>query len=199
MLNELIYLIKGNTLLEKAVKWILDNNKNSTGVYHDINHCFDVAYHVALLELSNDQLMLAALFHDFNHSAGSLKDSANIDLALTGYYEFKKSILEESDFKYDLVEDYIRCTEFPYVEPTEKMPYLKQLIREADMASLFKMTFIETGVLGLAKELKISIPEQLENQIEFVKNLTLYTDLKQLLDKEALLEGYAAFKKLYES
>ena len=87
-----------DNIFYEAKTYILENNIVEND-YHNNEHMINVFNNAMTLfehykdeyELSlYDKLILglAALFHDFNHSGGRLKDSENIELALVSLKEF---------------------------------------------------------------------------------------------------------------
>jgi len=73
-------------------------------------------------------LGIAAIFHDFNHSGGKLKDNDNIMLALKGLKEY----LHEEDMmdRYEEIASIIEATEFPHKDID--LDILQMIIRDAD-------------------------------------------------------------------
>jgi hypothetical protein len=116
-------------------------------------------------------LGLAALFHDFNHSGGKLKDSENIELALDALNEF----LDEYD-KSDLYNDIkhiIIATEFPHLDID--LDILQKIIRDADtMGGIIEGW--KSVVTNLASEYNKTLVEFIPTQIKFLDTIKFNTD-----------------------
>ena len=103
----------GMTMIQNALKiieeydlgnmvcWILENNPAQALPYHNFTHSLWVAsnaYEAFRFDTNGSapprELIVAALFHDFDHSGGFFKnDSKNLERALTGY---KKWVSEQN-------------------------------------------------------------------------------------------------------
>lgn len=128
--------IIGKYQLEYYLKVLLTENKGNTNPYHNFHHTITMmrrVYEIARIENvdeTNIRLMLiAALFHDFNHSGGKFKnDSDNIDYALDAFLmDSQENVEDELDIGL-----LICSTQYPYnadYEPT----FLEKILRDADM------------------------------------------------------------------
>ena len=124
--------------LWKIFNYILENNNSNFLPYHNIRHTLHVAQSAHDIywkilhkecDLCNcddcawedfystsEELIIAALFHDFNHSGGKLKDKENVDIAINKMREFFLAHTTSSDARIKRIEDIIRATEYPYSE-----------------------------------------------------------------------------------
>jgi HD superfamily phosphodiesterase len=173
--------------LEPYLKIIITKNNGNYNDYHNIYHIITVVkntYLIAIDEKISDTdirlLLIAAMFHDFDHSGGKIKDDAeNIKSAIDAFYKYTK----ESDINNDFVVNIIKCTQFPYKEDEILTKYQK-IIRDADMLQWVEDNFIQQILLGLSKEYGgiISV-NSLENQIKFMKNTKFFTNFARQKSK----------------
>jgi hypothetical protein len=171
-------------ILEKAIRFIIENNKGNYNSYHNYEHLLTV--YNSVMEIAQNELFsnklesnktileLSSLFHDFNHLGIKTDDQNNIDLAIEGFEQFYNQNKEEiTESQKSEIIRLIQSTKFPYNENSNDI--LINIIRDADMSSLFKDNFIFTGVFGLAKEFNIDIKQQVKNQIKFLNNIRFNT------------------------
>lgn len=199
-----------------AYAYVVEHNNGANNGYHSTLHCFGVAHLVLEIfpseYLSAEEqagILLAAVFHDFNHTAASVPDLQNIELAITGLRAYRATLKEPTgiawanfDLVFQIAEDCIRITEYPFVK--EPRGQCEQIIRDADM--LFACTNIDTVAIveGLREELEaklnVTIPlnAAVEQQARFLDGAKFYTPTGQAIFKAAkhpslnLLRAYAA-------
>lgn len=129
-----------------AYIWVCKNNESDSNPYHNNKHIlfvfqkcmelFDI-YRKEYGLKSNDRinLGLAAIFHDFNHSGGKLKDDENINMAIDG---LKRYLTEENLMeKYEDIKSIIEVTEFPHKEL--ELNILQKIIRDADTMGAYQI------------------------------------------------------------
>jgi hypothetical protein len=178
-----------------AKTYILENNIVEND-YHNNEHMINV-FNNAMMLFENykdeygltpyDKLILglAALFHDFNHSGGKLKDSENIELALVSLKEFLSSI-DKSDL-YNDIKNIIVATEFPHLDID--LDSLQKIIRDADtMGGIIEGW--QSVVKNLASEYNKTLEEFIPTQIKFLDTVKFNTDYcNQLLkdNKDAII------------
>lgn len=175
-----IEIIKYHPLLQKAFKYIIDNNQSNYLPYHNLNHLLTVlkySDYIANGELVYyDQrlpLHLAALFHDVNHSGGKLKDSENIKNAKDTFYDFA---VNNAIMQYvPQVNELIEATEYPYVLPNSNINHMQKIIRDADMMQAFEYNWISQTTLGLASEYNMSVRDFIPKQRHFLESITFLT------------------------
>jgi hypothetical protein len=178
-----------------AKTYILENNIVEND-YHNNEHMINVFNNaMVLFENYKDEygltpydkliLGLAALFHDFNHSGGKLKDSENIELALVSLKEFLSSI-DKSDL-YNDIKNIIVATEFPHLDID--LDSLQKIIRDADtMGGIIEGW--QSVVKNLASEYNKTLEEFIPTQIKFLDTVKFNTDYcNQLLkdNKDAII------------
>lgn len=179
--------------LGDALSFIIENGSSIYSPYHNLNHNLAItifSYYMGKSEKLNSdemkELLIASIFHDYNHTAGESKDDTNIENAKKGLKKF----ITESNIKVDLekVNKIIDATEFPYKIDEKNLNIQQKIIRDADMAQVFESSRLQNNFLGLAKEMKVSYKKQLENQKNFYKNLKFSTKLGKELYKKFFKE-----------
>lgn len=133
-------------------------------------------------------LYVAALFHDFNHTAGKAKDSFNIAIACDAlsdcmsnmklqpnfYFLNKPDIEQEITGFYQAVTRLIKGTQFPYTYPPEDDVDLAML-RDADLSQIATDNYFQQNVIGLSTELDKPLLTFIDNQISFLKSVNFNT------------------------
>ena len=182
----MIQIYEQYPLTLKAINFLNENNPSNNAPYHGIDHLFEVfkfSYSISQFVPDNDEinkleLLIACLFHDYNHSCGKLKDSENISNAIDGLTMFHK-IYPEFDLK--ITKDIIRATEYPYTLPDEDLTIEQKIIRDSDMCYLFNDISIVKLYQGLRTEFNQNLDVFLSNQGKFLDNVHFYTDKCQLM------------------
>jgi hypothetical protein len=170
-----------NQIFDEVKNYISENNKTENA-YHNNKHMIDVFNNSMTLfdehqkeyELTeNDKLHLglAALFHDFNHSGGKLKDDENIKLALTSLKEYLDSTNKSK--LYNDIKHIIIATEFPHKDI--QLDFLQKIIRDADTMGGITEDWISI-VKSLAKEYNKTLQEFIPTQIKFLDTVKFNTD-----------------------
>ncbi len=187
---DFVDVFKKFEILGKALNFIISNSNSNYNPYHNLNHNITVTifcYHIGNSEKikSNEmkELLIAALFHDFNHSGGEKKDDVNINNAKKGI----KNFFDENDIKdinLNTVYEILDATEFPYKIENSELNKQQKIIRDADLCQLFESTRLQTNYLGLQKETKIDFKQQLQNQKKFYAGIKFNTKAgKALFEK----------------
>jgi len=150
--------------LEGVINYIDTFNPSAGAPYHNAQHeaavvtlVYEAGLYHNLGRRELRALVVAAAMHDFDHSAGALPDSKNIEAAVEGLYllhtavAFTSSAITDSETA--LAEQLIRVTQYPYISGTNDL--LEDIMRDADLmmpmladplrADLFK---------GLAREMQ---------------------------------------------
>ena len=198
-----------NCFIEKEIDIVFNNakkyitkNNNSKNHYHNNKHMLDVFKNSMILfdeykdeyELNSIDkicLGLAALFHDYNHSGGKLKDDENIEIALD---ELKKylNIIDKKKL-YNNIKKIIKVTEFPHKDVD--LDILQKIIRDADTMGGIIDGWISV-VKSLAKEYNKSFKDFIPIQIKFIENAKFNTDFCNELLKNNKQEIIEKLKKM---
>lgn len=104
-------------------------------------------------------LLLAAMLHDLNHSAGEFKDDVNIEKAKAGikvFIDMHKEKLNDNawnpEWMYDKMCSLLDATQFPYVLDAEKLSMEQKILRDADMMQPYEPNMFYHLIMGLAEE-----------------------------------------------
>jgi peptidyl-tRNA hydrolase len=183
-------IFKEYDYLGKALSYIIKEDKESLyHPYHNLNHNITVTIFCKYIGDSENlnkkqmkELLLAAIFHDFNHSGGKEKDDYNIKNAKKGFSDFIKESEEDVDEK--VVYKIIDATEFPYKKESKELGIQEKIIRDADMCQLFEPNRLQFNYLGLQSEMGIDFSTQLNNQEKFYPNIKFNTSFaKKMFEK----------------
>ena len=172
---------------------IMFDAKNKFAPYHNLRHMLHVTmlcgsaclFYKGVNGLSPRQarnLLIAAMFHDFDHTGRSGDDDLNIELALRA---LRKHILPEDKEGQVSIEDAISGTQFPYNVFAEDMTLIAQILRDADVSQAFSTSWIQQ-MAGLAEEMGISFVKFLPMQIAFLENLKHDTEWGEFLFKATI-------------
>jgi hypothetical protein len=154
---------------------VIWNAPNITLTYHNLQHMLAVTqsvyeacdfYDITGRQLRN--MLIAAMFHDYDHTGSVGDDEANIRRAVEG---LKKHILiEDNEYLLDIV-SLILATQFPHKEYDEDfiIPLSWHIIRDADITYTMMRDWI-TPVLGLSQELNLTANSMLLGQVPFLQN-----------------------------
>ena len=180
-------IFKKYDFLGEGLNYIIKNSNSNYAPYHNLNHNITVSlfsYYLGKSEKLNEidfsELLIASLFHDFNHSAGKKNDSNNINEAKKGISEFLKEYPIEN-VSLGKINKILDATEFPYKIKNEDLNIQQKIIRDADLCQLFESNRLQSNFLGLQKEAGITLEEQIKRQEVFYKNLNFNTEMGKKL------------------
>lgn len=177
-------LYRGNLIPYFAIIW--NSATNLDNPYHNFRHpmyatqlCYDACDYYSD-ELSQEKmrvLMIAEMFHDFDHTGKNVDDDINITKAILG---IRKYILPEDAPSLSDIEYHIKMTQFPPSIPTEKLGLRVQIMRDADLCQVFEPDWMQQVVIGLAAEKGVTPTQMLSMQEEFLlERLRLHTEWAQ--------------------
>jgi 3'5'-cyclic nucleotide phosphodiesterase len=164
---------------------VFNNARNLSHPYHNFRHIFHVVwlcheaceyYRRSLSPRERRNLLIAAMFHDFDHTGMLGNDDVNIMLALRG---LERHILEEDRGHLEAIKDLIKATQFPYVSADNEIELGAMIIRDADLSQSLSVAWIQQVIFGLAQEWKKKPLEVLRSQIGFTRGLTYNTHWAQ--------------------
>ncbi len=184
---------------------VFDNARNLNNPYHNFRHmchalwlCYQacLCYRMVLSKREMRNLLIAALFHDFNHTGKPGSDEINIAKAIAGLE--KHLALEDKEYRDD-IGYLITLSEYPYKIPSGEVSLLVQILRDADISQALSVAWIQQVVFGLSMEWGKSPLEVLEMQGEFHKNLKFYTEwAKQMFPPWVIKKKIAEAKDLVD-
>lgn len=117
-------------------------------------------------------LLIATIFHDFDHSGMAGDDDLNIERAVRHF--IKHIALEDSIHGKDII-SLIKATEYPYTTAPESLDLSGKIIRDADLGQAFSGAWIQQVIFGLSAEWGKKPIEVLKAQSAFLKNLKFNT------------------------
>lgn len=191
-----LYKVINNLGLGKAYNYVMTNNQGNKNPYHNNFHLESVAntalegclyyskcntdiFKLPILDTEAIQLvLLAALFHDFNHTGSGKDDRLNISIAKDGFYNF---LLTEPDmietWKVHIIYDLIDATCYPYTIENKDLNLLQKIIRDADiLQGMLCQNYIHGVVGALAQEMNLPFKTMIEGQESFLRNSIFATD-----------------------
>jgi len=188
LLEEKVRLLCVVFKVDDAFDYVKKNNTSNNLPYHNWYHalcmvekCIEGANYHNLPYRSIRHLVLAALFHDFDHTGGKSTDSINIDRALKGWRNYEYTFLRSiTSIDKQEVEGIIRVTEYPYV--IEPICIEQKIIRDADLMQCLRPTWKEMIIVGLRQEMSIKLGKDLteeemcEGQIKFLDAVKPHSD-----------------------
>ncbi|QRE00072.1 hypothetical protein [Burkholderia phage BCSR5] len=197
---------------------MMDQGVHCANPYHNVGHMMLVAFHAISafmhgpkeqfsLRTSNN-LMVAALMHDFNHSGGVTSDERNIDSAVTFVREYMPRYLTNSarsDYDVETVVDLIKCTWFDGKQfPVEPVTYSQKCLRDADLMMLYTPAGRQV-LIGLYEEMNrkrmdCATVEQLQAFVDgvytFQVTAELFTEYARDMRRFQLTRALRAFVDL---
>ena len=154
-MNQIFKICKDEPILKSALSYLIANNMGNTNPYHSFEHianvflnCVEAVEYHSIPEKEKINLLVAALFHDFNHSGGKYADNVNIENSLLGVQAWIKD-RNDGDLEYEQIKSLIEITEFPYKVESNTLNLTQQILRDADMGSVFTDNWFQTIMLGL--------------------------------------------------
>lgn len=163
--------------LEEYFKILFGEASNAYAPYHNMRHmlhvvseCYDGARYYGFDKRVSRNLLIAALFHDFNH-AGKMtgNDDLEVERAVRG---LKKFLLPEDDPYMGIIQSHIRSTQFPHKTRNDDLDLAEQVLRDADMSqSLDSDDWIQQILFGLSVEMRMTPRALLNAQEGFLSGL----------------------------
>jgi hypothetical protein len=182
--------------LTDVYKYIMKNNNSYNLPYHNNFHLEHVSLFVIKgceyfnIEKSYQKLMIvASLFHDFNHTGSGKDDDVNILKAVEGFLEYNNEYEKFIEDEVKFITELIKSTRYPYLKVCEDLNIYQQIIRDSDiLQGPFCQNYLNGVVFAIAKEANIDLEKMLSGQKEFLKNTTFCTDWANELYKNVLPE-----------
>lgn len=175
-------------------KVVFNVAQNTFGPYHNFRHMLHVTVlcHMAC-EYYRDQLsprmmrnlLIAALFHDFDHSTMMGNDDLNIARAVRA---LDKHLLPEDRHCREDIVSLIAATEYPYKVDAKDLPLSGLIIRDADMSQGLSVAWIQQIVFGLAEEWRKTPIEVLKGQEAFLSSLRFHTEWGQAMFPQHIID-----------
>jgi hypothetical protein len=177
-------LYQGN--LVSYFRILFYNSSNLNNPYHNFRHTLHVLwlcekacryYQKTLTPRQMRNLLIAALFHDFDHPGHPHPgeqdpDRINIKIAIAG---LRQHITADDRASLSEIEGLIEATHYPYKTSGEELDLVGQIIRDADQAQVLSPVWIQQVVIGLAEERGAKAIEILRAQAAFLDALAFHT------------------------
>ena len=143
--------------------------------YHNLRHMLHVTweaydgciYHNLRPEQFRS-VLVAAMFHDFNHSAGTGNDDLEVKCAIRAFEKYMDPV--DAGNAREII-THIKATEYPYVIHTEKLLIGSKILRDADMSQTFSVAWIQQILLGLSSEMRMTPEDFLKTQEIFMERV----------------------------
>lgn len=201
---EAIEIIDKFDYLQKAFKYIVLNSNSNNSPYHNLNHLLTVlkytyegAIHEGILDKKElRELLLAAIFHDVDHSAGKKTDDINIKNSKKALKDFVDS--EELDVDINSMNEILDATQFPYVIESKNLNSKQAIIRDADLMQVFEYNWIHQNIGGLSTELKLNFIDFVKPQRKFLDSAEFNTKWGKNMKKENwknVIKQYEMFER----
>lgn len=168
--------------LSAYLKALFFNAKNLYHPFHNFRHMMHVTWetHNACAyyqkELSKRQmrsLLIAAMFHDYDHTGKSGDDRANIDVAILG---LKRHAMPVDVPHLPEIIELIEATQYPYQALDLPLSLSAQILRDADISQALNSVWLQQVVFGLAKEAGVEPITILRHQSAFLQSIEFSTD-----------------------
>lgn len=115
-------------------------------------------------------LFIALLMHDYSHNGVMGDDHDTVAYTL---FCLEKKLWAEDYEIWPEIRDYIAITEYPY---RKLAPTLGgKIMRDADRSQIFSDVWLQQSLLGLSREMGVSILEMLHHQEKFINELVFET------------------------
>lgn len=201
---EAIEIIDKYDYLKKAFKYIILNSKSNDKPYHNLNHLLTVlkyCYAGAKEESVFDEkevreLLIAAIFHDVNHSGGKKTDDINIKNSKIIIKDFIES--EDIDVDVDSINKIIDATQYPYEIDGKDLDIRQGIIRDADLMQVFEYNWIHQNIAGLSSEIGLDFLDFVKPQRKFLDSAEFNTKWGKEIKKKIwgdVIKQYEMFER----
>lgn len=162
-INPLQIIHDEGDVLIRAFRYVVKHNTSNNAPYHHLNHMLRVMgyceegckYH-KIEGKPRVNLLVAALFHDFNHSQGKQDDEWNVKEAKRGVEKwYNSNALNHSNINLKKILEIIDATQYPYVIEREDLTLEQSIIRDADLMISQDSDWMGNMIVGLAEEMGV--------------------------------------------
>ena len=185
-MNESLKIIK-QLGLDHYLKIVLENSTSNAAPYHNlyhvlckIKHTYKIAKSKGFLDEPIRILIIADLFHDFNHSMGAHDDVWNVGEAKKAFLKYSK----ETDETNEKVLNIISATQYPYIIKEEDLTLEQKITRDSDLLQQYEDNYIQQVYYGLSQELKFTFTQMLQGYPSFIQGMKLHTDYARKIHEE---------------
>jgi hypothetical protein len=175
-------------------------SSNLRNPYHNFRHMLHVLwlcheacryYQQKLTPRQMRNLLITALFHDFDHPGHPHPgeddpDRINIQIAIAGLRRY----ITPADCAFlPEIEALIEATHYPYKIGSDRLDLLGKIIRDADLAQALSPVWIQQVVIGLAQEWRVKPLEVLSAEASFLAGLSFHTRWARHLFPQELVQA----------
>jgi hypothetical protein len=163
---------------------------------HVLFLCYEACeyYQEKLSKREMRNILVAAMFHDFDHTGKKVDDKINIDLAVAGLYKY----VDESDKEcLPQIESLVRSTEYPHKDKGEYNSLGHDIIRDVDMAQALNTVWVQQVIFGLSQELGLDYKKVFAMQEEYLKNIKFQTEWAKQQFNQEMIDSKIAEAKWY--
>ena len=189
--------------LQDGLRFVMTRNKSNLAPYHSLNHMLTVLKHcyraMDYMDMLDDNhcetLLVAALFHDYDHSMGRRDDAYNVVQAKKGLEFFVKNSTWK-DFDLDLLNSILDATQFPYIIKGDDLNPYQAIIRDADLMQIVEPDWVSHVILGLVEEMHYPLKELMVGERNFLKNMEFHSEYGKMMQKTLGKKVWDDFKNL---
>jgi hypothetical protein len=169
--------------------------QNLENPYHNFRHMFHVLwqcynaclfYRGVLTPRQVRNLLIAAIFHDYDHCGLMGNDDLNIARSIR---ELEKYVLPEDRESLSDIIALICATEFPYKIPSDKLDLCGLILRDADMTQALCPAWVQEVIFGLGSEWRKAPIEIFRMQEGFLRHLKFHTEWAKKLFPQAEIDA----------
>lgn len=218
-LPEGIEVVSNSELLSEGFKWIIENSSSNNLPYHNLNHLLTVVKYVngALIHYDypedekRDIILLAALFHDVNHSGGKETDDINVRNSIAAAAKFLSTQYSDEELneggdqrliaEIKLVGNLLNATQYPYVIDKEDLTLEQGIIRDADLMQVFEYNWVHQNIMGLANELNLDFDKFIGGQRAFLEGAEFNTEYGIMMKNkhwDNVMSQFEMLEKIYK-
>lgn len=168
-------LLQHHDIPEQVIMKLVSENPAASLPYHNNDHNFmlavnahDIGKKLGMDEKLLKHLLVAGIFHDYNHTGTTLPDAVNIKRALHFLHQ-NVEVFTEAGLSVPLLQILIQATENP---PAAKYTLPEQVMRDADLLGWCDQDVTEL-MQGLSQEFGSPVTEQ--STKAFLQNAHIYT------------------------
>lgn len=172
--------------LKPIYDYVISTNPSNDLPYHNNNHIVRVcefaimgAEYYKLSENDIRLLIVACLFHDYNHTGSGANDDININNAITSLKEYMSTDIKRYHLYFtkeeiDKICNIIQSTRYPEIrEPSNR---LEKIICDADiLQGFFVDNYINDTVFKIADENNITHQQMINGQPNFLNSRKFHT------------------------
>lgn len=158
---------------------LLTENTGATNPYHNNYHiltvftnCYRASKKERLEKKKTRLLLIAALFHDFNHSAGKFTDDVNVKNSISSFWKYSV----ESEIDSEKIVEIIKATQYPYVISENELFLEQKIIRDCDLMQWYENNYLQQVFYGLSQEMNLNFKTSPMLYVKFIEGMKPMTN-----------------------